>query len=89
MKILIYIGRITIRQNPNFMQFYVIIPDIPTFTQQGLTEIIGDLQIVSNNNKCLAKFHSGTLRIIDTMRIMPLSKIIARTPIGILLEKAD
>ena len=37
-----------------------------------LQEIIGDLPIVSNNDRFLAKFHSGTLRIIDTMRLMPL-----------------
>ena len=34
-----------------------------------------------NNDKLLAKFHFGTLRIIDVMRLMPLFGIISRTPI--------
>ena len=37
-----------------------------------LEEIIGDLPEVSNNHKLLAKFHSGTLKIMDTMKLMSL-----------------
>ena len=37
-----------------------------------LEEIIGDLSVVSNNHKFPRKFHSGTLRIVDTMRLMSL-----------------
>ena len=37
-----------------------------------LKEIVGDLPVVSNNHRLLAKFHSGTLRIMDTMRLMSL-----------------
>ena len=37
----------------------------------------GDLPIVPDNHKFLAKFHSGTLRITDPMRLMSLFPIIA------------
>ena len=37
----------------------------------------GDLPIVPDNHKVLAKFHSGTLRITDPMRLMSLFPIIA------------
>ena len=40
-----------------------------------LREIIGDLPIVPNNHKFLAKFHSGTLRITDPMRLMSLFQL--------------
>ena len=33
---------------------------------------VGDLPTVSNNQKLLAKFHSATLRIMDTMKPMLL-----------------
>ena len=51
-----------------------------------LQEIIGDLPVVTDNNKFLAKFHSGTLRTTDTMRLMSLFKIIVRTSVGICLN---
>ena len=35
-------------------------------------EIIGDPVVVSNNHNLFAKFDSGALRIIDTMRLMSL-----------------
>ena len=56
------------------MQFYVILPDIRSFIQVALTvqEIIGNLPVVNNNQKLLAKFHFGTLRIIGTMRLLSL-----------------
>ena len=57
------------------MQFYVTLPDTTSpFIQPALNVIrnIGDLPEVSNNHKLLAKFHSGTLRIVDTMRLMSL-----------------
>ena len=50
-----------------------------------LEEIIGDLPAVSNNQKLLAKFHSGILRI---MRLISLFSIIAQTPVGILLKQS-
>ena len=51
-----------------------------------LSEITDDLPVVSNNHKLLAKFHSCTLTIMDTMRLyMALLWIIAQTPIGIRL----
>ena len=34
--------------------------------------MIGGLPAVNNNQKLLAKFHSGTLRMIDTMRLISL-----------------
>ena len=48
--------------------------------------MIGDLRVVSNDHKLFAKLHSGTLKITDTMRLMSLFLIIARTPIGIRLK---
>ena len=56
------------------MQFYVISQDIYTNLYnlpQMFLEIIGSLPGVSNNNKLLAKFHPGTLRIMDTMQGFP------------------
>ena len=41
-----------------------------------LGEIIGDLPIVHDNHKFLAKFHSGTLRITDAMRLISLFSVI-------------
>ena len=38
--------------------------------------IIGDVQIVSDNHKFLAKFHSGALRITDPMRLVSLFLVI-------------
>ena len=32
--------------------------------------MIGDFSVVSDNDKFLAKFHSGTLKIIGTLRLM-------------------
>ena len=49
------------------------------FMQSVITGVNKDL-------KLLAKFHSGTLRIMDTMRLMSLFGIIAQTPIGIRLN---
>ena len=54
----------------NFMFSYQIYLHLYNFLP--LKEIIGDLPIVSNNDKLLAKLNSGTLRIIDTMRLMSL-----------------
>ena len=39
---------------------------------QMLQEIIGDAPVVSKNHKLLSKVHFGTLRIMDTMRLMSL-----------------
>ena len=41
-----------------------------------LREIIGDLPIVPDNHKFLAKFHSGILRITDPMRLMSLFQLL-------------
>ena len=71
MKILIYLGCIS--ENAIFMQFYVILPDIPSFIEPAL---IGDLPKASNNDKMLAKFHFGTLGIMDTMRLMTLFELL-------------
>ena len=50
--------------------------------------MIADITVASNNHKLLAKFHFGTLRIKDTIRLMSfLFSIIARTPIRIRLNK--
>ena len=53
------------------IQFYVTMPDIPSFVQPVLTvrRNLSDLPAVSTNDKLLAKFHSGTLKIINTMRL--------------------
>ena len=40
-----------------------------------LQEIIGDLPAVNNNDKFLVKFRSGTLRIIDTVKLMSLMSL--------------
>ena len=40
-----------------------------------LCKTIGDHPVVSNNHKLLAKFHSGTLRIMDTMKLMSLFEL--------------
>ena len=48
-----------------------------------LEEIIGDFPLGSNNNKLLAKFCSGKLRMMDTIRLIWLFLVIARTSIGI------
>ena len=70
MKILIHTG--FIGKNAIFMQFYIILPDITLFTQLALNDIRDNWRSSSrsNNHKLLAEFHSGTLRIIDTMRLM-------------------
>ena len=44
-------------------------------------EIIGDLPVVSDNYKFLGKFHSGTLRIMDTMRIMSHFQLFLEHPL--------
>ena len=56
------------------MQFYVILPDLRLFIQRALNVIdtIGDLPVASDNHKLIAKCHPGILRIMDTMRLMPL-----------------
>ena len=41
-----------------------------------MQEITGDLPIVSSNDKFLTKFHSGTLRIIDTMILMSVFELL-------------
>ena len=52
--------------------------------------LIGDLPVVGDNHKLLSKFHSGTLRIMDTMRLMSLFfLIIARTPARIRQQIAE
>ena len=56
----------------------------PQFENVIRERSIGALRVVSFNDKLLAKFHSGTLSIIDTMRLMSLFSIIDRTSIGIL-----
>ena len=48
-----------------------------------LEEIIGDLPVASNIHKFLGKFHSGTLRFVDTMRLISLFSVIGRTPIPV------
>ena len=76
-------------KNAIFMQFYVIIPDWSTFiytTCLKCQEIIGDLPVESISHKFLAKFHSGTSSIIDTMRLISLFWISARTSIRIPLN---
>ena len=45
--------------------------------------------MASNNHEMLAKFHSGTLRIMDTIRLMLLFSIIARKLIGIRLKSSE
>ena len=87
MKILIQKGCVT--ENAIFMQFYVIIPDTPSFIQLAVTVTRNnfDLPVVSNSHKLLAEFHSGTLRIMDTMRLISLFSIIARAPIEVPLNK--
>ena len=54
-----------IGKNTIFMQFYLILPDIPSFIQRALNvkKIVGDFSVASDNHKLLIKFHSGTLRI--------------------------
>ena len=49
--------------------------------------MIGDLPTVNNNHKFLEKFHSGTLRSMDAVRLMSLFSIIARPPIGVRLKE--
>ena len=51
-----------------------------------LQEIMGDPPVVTMDHKLPAQFHSGTLKIMDTMRLMSLFWIIAKTPIGIRLK---
>ena len=51
-----------------------------------IEEIISDPPVISYNHKFLAQFHSGASKIMDTMRLMSLCSIIARTPIGIHLN---
>ena len=60
------------------MQTYVILPDIHSFLQPTFSVIrmIGDLPVVSNNHKLFTNFHSGTLRIIDTMRLLFLFELL-------------
>ena len=40
---------------------------IESFNSSSLSE-----QIINNNHKLLPKFHSGTLKNMDTIRLMPL-----------------
>ena len=47
-----------------------------------LQKLIGDVLVVSNNDKLLAKFHSGTFSIMDTMKLMSLIRVNDRAPIG-------
>ena len=55
----------------NFILLYQI--HLHLFGQpELLQDILGYLPVVSNNDKLLAKFYSGTLRIMDTMRLMSL-----------------
>ena len=46
---------------------HVVLPHIPSFIQPALLlqEIIGGLPVGSDNEKFIATFHLGTLRIID------------------------
>ena len=52
-----------------------------------LIEIIGDLPIESSNHKFLARFHSGTPSIIDTMRLMSLFELLLEHLIEFLLRR--
>ena len=73
MKIRIFIGRIN--ENSIFMQFYIILSDKLYYFAASLKcyrEIIDDLPVFSHNHKLLANFHSGTLRIMDTMGLKSL-----------------
>ena len=55
------------------MQFYVILPDIPSFIQPALNVIRNDWRSSSSkNHNSLSKLNSGTFRIIDTLRLMSL-----------------
>ena len=69
----------------NFLLSHQIYPNFYTRPQM-LWEIIGDLPIVPNNHKFLAKFHSDILRITDPMRLMSLFSIITWTSIRICLK---
>ena len=51
-----------------------------------LLEIIGDLPIVLDNHKFLAKFHSSILRITDPMRLMSLFQLLLEHLIEIVLK---
>ena len=70
---LIRIGCIS--KNVIFMQFYVTIPEIPSFEKPALT--------VTKNNwlysscKLIMIVHSGTLRTVHTIRLMSFFRIIA------------
>ena len=72
MKILVHMECIS--ENTYFMQFYVIIPDLPSLNSRPymLIEIIGDIPVESNNHKFLARFYSDRRGIIDTMRLISL-----------------
>ena len=61
------------------LQFYAILCYFTEYTfifttgfLKMLQEMIVDLPAISHNRKLLAKFHSVTLRIMDTMRMMSL-----------------
>ena len=54
-----------------------------------LRVIFDNLPEEGSNRRLLAKSHSGTLRIMDTMRLMWLFLIIARTPIRARLNSYD
>ena len=46
----------------------------------------GELPAVSNNDKWLAKFNSGTLRITDTMRLMSLFDLLLENQLEFVLS---
>ena len=65
MKILVYIGHIS--ENAIVMEFFVILPDVPSVLQHALNvmKIIGDLPIVPDNHKFHAKFDSDPMRLMS------------------------
>ena len=76
MKILFRVGYIS--ENAIFMQFMLSYSISIIQPVLNVIRNIGDLPVVSNNHKLIAKLHSGILCIIDTMRLMSRS--------GLLLE---
>ena len=57
-----------------------------SFTAGLTSEIIGDLPIVPGNHKFMTKFHSGTLRITDPLRLMSRFSIITWTSVSTRLK---